>query len=35
MTKKYALITGAIGGLGTAMTKRLIAGGIPVIGCDR
>ncbi|MBV1930862.1 MAG: SDR family oxidoreductase [Porticoccaceae bacterium] len=34
-TKKYALITGAIGGLGTAMTKRLIAKGIPIIGCDR
>lgn len=35
MAKKYALITGAVGGLGTAMTKRLIAKGIPVIGCDR
>ena len=31
----HALITGAIGGLGTAMTKRLVADGIPVIGCDR
>ncbi|TAL05079.1 MAG: SDR family oxidoreductase [Porticoccaceae bacterium] len=35
MSKGYALITGAIGGLGTAMTKRLVANGIPVIGCDR
>lgn len=35
MTQKHALITGAIGGLGTAMTKRLVAAGIPVIGCDR
>ena len=35
MNRDYALITGAIGGLGTAMTKRLIADGIPVIGCDR
>lgn len=31
----HALITGAIGGLGTAMTKKLISQGIPVIGCDR
>jgi len=31
----HALITGAVGGLGTAMTKRLVADGIPVIGCDR
>jgi NAD(P)-dependent dehydrogenase (short-subunit alcohol dehydrogenase family) len=35
MSQGYALITGAIGGLGTAMTKRLVADGIPVIGCDR
>ena len=31
----HALITGAIGGLGTAMTKMMIDQGIPVIGCDR
>lgn len=31
----HALVTGAIGGLGTAITKRLIAAGIPVIGTDR
>ncbi len=35
MTQGYALITGAIGGLGTAMTKRLVAAGYSVIGCDR
>ena len=35
MTRGHALITGAIGGLGTAMTKKLISQGIPVIGCDR
>ncbi|OUS02690.1 hypothetical protein A9Q90_09060 [Gammaproteobacteria bacterium 54_18_T64] len=34
-SRGYALITGAIGGLGTAMTKQLISEGIPVIGCDR
>ena len=31
----HALVTGAIGGLGTAITKRLIAAGIPVIATDR
>ena len=31
----HALVTGAIGGLGTAIVKRLIAAGIPVIGTDR
>lgn len=35
MNRGHALITGAIGGLGTAMTKKLIGQGIPVIGCDR
>ncbi len=35
MSRGHALITGAIGGLGTAMTKKLISQGIPVIGCDR
>ncbi len=35
MNRGHALITGAIGGLGTAMTKKLISQGIPVIGCDR
>ena len=35
MNRGHALITGAIGGLGTAMTKKLVAQGIPVIGCDR
>ena len=35
MSRGHALITGAIGGLGTAMTKQLISQGIPVIGCDR
>ena len=28
----HALVTGAIGGLGTAIVKRLIEAGIPVIG---
>ncbi len=35
MSRGHALITGAIGGLGTATTKKLISQGIPVIGCDR
>ena len=35
MNRGHALITGAIGGLGTAMTKKLVKQGIPVIGCDR
>lgn len=35
MTRGHALVTGAIGGLGTAIVKRLIADGIPVIGTDR
>ena len=35
MSRGHALITGAIGGLGTAMTKKLISQGIPVVGCDR
>ena len=35
MQRGHALVTGAIGGLGTAITKRLIAAGIPVIGTDR
>ena len=35
MKRGYAIVTGALGGLGTAITKRLIAAGIPVIGTDR
>ena len=35
MSRGHALVTGAIGGLGTDITKRLIAAGIPVIGSDR
>lgn len=35
MSRGHALITGAIGGLGTAMTKKLLSQGISVIGCDR
>ncbi|HBD10844.1 MAG TPA: hypothetical protein DCZ13_01780 [Porticoccaceae bacterium] len=35
MNRGHAIVTGAIGGLGTAITKRLIAAGIPVIGTDR
>lgn len=34
-TRGNALVTGALGGLGTAITKRLIAAGIPVIATDR
>ncbi len=35
MNRGHAIVTGAIGGLGTAITKRLIAAGIDVIGTDR
>ena len=35
MSKGHAIVTGAIGGIGTAITKRLIAAGIHVIGTDR
>ena len=35
MDHGHALITGALGGLGTAMVKRLLADGIPVVACDR
>ena len=35
MSRGHALVTGAIGGLGTAIVKRLIEAGIPVIGTDR
>lgn len=35
MNRGHALITGAIGGLGTAMTKKLVSQGVSVIGCDR
>lgn len=35
MSKGHALVTGAIGGLGTAIVKKLISQGIPVIGTDR
>lgn len=31
----HALITGALGGLGTAMTQRLLQQGCPIIACDR
>lgn len=31
----HALITGALGGLGTAMVRRLRARGVPIIACDR
>ena len=34
-SRGHALITDAIGGLGTAMTKQLVSEGLPVIGCDR
>ena len=35
MERGYALITGALGGLGTAMVRRLRASGIPIVACDR
>ncbi len=35
MERGYALITGALGGLGTAMVRRLRARGIPIVACDR
>ncbi len=35
MSRGHALVTGAIGGLGTEIVKRLIADDIPVIGTDR
>ncbi|MGK2871478.1 MAG: SDR family NAD(P)-dependent oxidoreductase [Alphaproteobacteria bacterium] len=35
MNRGHAIITGALGGLGTAMTKALCAAGIPVIATDR
>jgi NAD(P)-dependent dehydrogenase (short-subunit alcohol dehydrogenase family) len=31
----HALITGAVGGLGTAMVRRLLAEGYSIIACDR
>src|SRR3990172_820716 len=30
-----ALVTGAVGGIGTAIVKRFSAGGCPVVACDR
>ena len=35
MNRGHAIITGALGGLGTAMTQKLCAAGIPVIATDR
>ncbi len=35
MTRGHALLTGALGGLGTAITQALCAAGIPVIAADR
>jgi acetoacetyl-CoA reductase len=35
MNRGHAIITGALGGLGTAMTEKLCAAGIPVIAIDR
>lgn len=34
-SRGYALVTGALGGLGTAIVKKLIGQGIPVIATDR
>ena len=34
-TSRTALVTGAFGGLGTAITQRLANAGVPVIACDR
>ena len=35
MTKGHALLTGALGGLGTAMTVALSEAGIPIVAADR
>jgi NAD(P)-dependent dehydrogenase (short-subunit alcohol dehydrogenase family) len=35
MNRGHAIITGALGGLGTAMTEKLCEAGIPVIATDR
>ena len=35
MIRGHALITGALGGLGTAMVRRLVASGMSIIACDR
>ena len=35
MDKGYALVTGALGGLGTAITKGLLNNGYDVVACDR
>ena len=35
MTQKSVIVTGALGGLGTAITKTLISEGYRVIACDR
>src|SRR5215471_10879509 len=34
-TRGHVLLTGAVGGLGTAMTQRLLAEGYDIIACDR
>ncbi len=35
LTKGHALMTGALGGLGTAMVRRFLLEGAPVVACDR
>jgi len=35
VSRGHALVTGALGGLGTAMVRRLVRDGIPVVACDR
>ncbi|MEE9279851.1 MAG: SDR family NAD(P)-dependent oxidoreductase [Myxococcota bacterium] len=35
MERGHALITGALGGLGTAMVRRLRARGVAIVACDR
>src|SRR6202035_851835 len=34
-TKRVAIVTGAAGGIGKAMTRALLAAGIQVVGVDR
>jgi NAD(P)-dependent dehydrogenase (short-subunit alcohol dehydrogenase family) len=35
MPRSHVLVTGALGGIGTAITKTLLAAGYPVVACDR